>query len=200
MALDKYGTENDPYCYPGTNVLRNLLNIEDDEELAEAEEAMTELAVEDIEFSPPPYDLNYLQDIHRQVFEDIYEWAGEPRTIDMGKGDTRFCTWTRITPEADKQFKVLADANYFTDYDREALIQAVAELYIEINMTHPFREGNGRAQRILFEHIIINAGYEFDLEAINQEEWVAANIAGVMCDYDPMIAIFNRCVGDKFDE
>ena len=60
MALDKYGTGDDPYCYPGSNVLRNLLNIEDDEELAEAEAELTELAVGEIEFDAPPYDLDYL--------------------------------------------------------------------------------------------------------------------------------------------
>lgn len=86
MALDKYGTGDDPYCYPGSNVLKNLLNIEDDEELAEAEAELTELAVEEIEFDAPPYDLDYFQSLHRQVFEDVFEWAGELRSIDMSKG------------------------------------------------------------------------------------------------------------------
>ena len=67
MALDKYGTGDDPYCYPGSNVLQNLLNIEGDQELAEAETELTELAVEEIEFDAPPYDLDYLQSLHRQV-------------------------------------------------------------------------------------------------------------------------------------
>lgn len=103
MALDKYGTGDDPYCYTGSDVLRNLLNIEDSEELAEAEKEITLLAVQNIEFDSPPYDLEYLQNIHRQVFEDIYEWAGELRTIDMSKGGTRFCTCNRIVPEANKR-------------------------------------------------------------------------------------------------
>jgi cell filamentation protein len=64
-------------------------------------------------------------------------------------------------------------------------------------MLHPFREGNGRAQRILFEHIIINCGYEFDLETIEQKEWIEANIAGVGCDYTPMAKLFSRCIGSK---
>lgn len=66
-------------------------------------------------------------------------------------------------------------------------------------MAHPFREGNGRAQRILFEHIIINCGYEFDLENVTQNEWIAANIAGVDCNYTPMTAIFDRCIGQQFE-
>lgn len=200
MALDKYGTGDDPYCHPGSNVLQNLLNIEDHEELAEAEAELTVLAVEEIEFDSPPYDLNYFQSLHRQVFEDVYEWAGELRSIDMSKGTTRFCTCKRIAPEANKLFQHLADENYYEDYEREAFVAAIAELYIELNMVHPFREGNGRAQRLLFEHIIINAGFEFDLEGITQQEWVAANIAGVSCDYEPMTALFDRCIGASLND
>lgn len=200
MALDKYGTGDDPYCCPSSNVLRNLLNIEDDEELAEAEAELTELAVEEIEFDAPPYDLDYFQSLHRQVFEDVYEWAGELRSIDMSKGTTRFCTCKRIAPEANKLFRQLADENYYEGYKREAFVAAIAEFYIEMNMVHPFREGNGRAQRLLFEHIIINAGFEFDLEGIAQQEWVAANIAGVSCDYEPMTALFDRCIGASLND
>ena len=196
MTLDKYGTGDDPYCYPGSSVLRNLLNIEDDTELANAEQEITEFAVEGIDFEPPPYDFDYFRKIHRLIFEDIYEWAGKVRTIDMSKGDTRFCTCSRIAPETDKIFQAFAEADYYQHYDRENFVNAIAELYVELNMAHPFREGNGRAQRMLFEHIIINAGYEFDLESVTQPEWIDANIAGVACNYAPMIALFSRCVGD----
>jgi cell filamentation protein len=92
---------------------------------------------------------------------------------------------------------VLADANYFEDESREMLVAHAAQLYIELNMTHPFREGNGRAQRILFEHIIINCGYEFSLDDLTEEEWLQANIAGVNCNYEPMTNIFDRCIGSE---
>lgn len=65
-------------------------------------------------------------------------------------------------------------------------------------MIHPFRDGNGRAQRFLFEQIVINCCYEFDLSDVDRDEWVAANIAGVRCDYSPIIKIFDRCIGEKF--
>lgn len=200
MGLDKYGSGNDPYCYPNSDVLRNSLNIEDNTELEEAEKVLTEVAASQIEFKSPPYDLEYLKGIHHQLFEDLYEWAGELRTIDLSKGTTRFCNCNRITPEADKKFKELENADFFINHDRDNLVVAVAEFYIELNMVHPFREGNGRAQRILFEHIVINCGFEFDLESINQREWVDANIAGVICNYIPMAELFERCIGEKFVE
>ncbi|WP_444916319.1 Fic/DOC family protein [Microbulbifer sp. JMSA003] len=200
MTLDKYGTGNDPYCYHDSDVLINLLNIEDDEELAEVEARLTELAVEEIEFNPPPYKFEYFKAIHRQLFEDVYGWAGELRTIDISKGDTRFCTCSRVTAEANKLFQKLADADYYENHNRNTLVSEIAEFYIELNMIHPFREGNGRAQRILFEHIIINTSHEFNLESITRHEWIAANIAGVNCNYAPMSALFDRCIGPKLSE
>ena len=76
--VDKYATGQDPYCYPGTMVLRNRLGLLDDKALNEAERSLSEIAASEIEFSPPPYDLPAL---HRQLFGDLYEWAGELRTL-----------------------------------------------------------------------------------------------------------------------
>ncbi|KPB68023.1 Cell filamentation protein Fic [Pseudomonas ficuserectae] len=61
-------------------------------------------------------------------------------------------------------------------------------------MIHPFREGNGRVQRILFEHLALSAGYELDWATVSQEEWVRANIDGVNVNYGPMKDIFERIV------
>lgn len=199
MALDKYGTGQDPYSLGNSSVLINKLGITDEKELEEAEQQLTELAALDIDFCHPPYNLIYLRELHRKLFEDIYEWAGELRSIDLAKGDTRFCNCNRIVAEADKLFGALATDNYFEDDSREALVTHAAKFYVELNMTHPFREGNGRAQRILFEHLIINCGYEFSLGDITEEEWIQANIAGVSCHYEPMIKIFDRCVGNALE-
>jgi cell filamentation protein len=81
--------------------------------------------------------------------------------------------------------------------DREELIISVAALYGDMNMIHPFRNGNGRAQRILFEHIVINSGFEISWSHIDQEEWINANIASVNCDYSRLKTIFDRCIGDE---
>jgi cell filamentation protein len=199
MSLDKYGTGQDPYCLENSNTLINRLGIYSEKELQDVELQLTEIAALDIDFCPPPYDLNYLCELHRMLFGDIYTWAGDIRSIDISKGDTRFCNCNRIEAEANKQFEKLKEAGYFENDCRESLIAHTAELYIELNMTHPFREGNGRAQRILFEHIIINSGYEFSLDDVSENEWIQANIAGVDCNYDPMAKIFDRCIGDTLE-
>lgn len=84
--LDKYGVGQDPLCYPGTTVLRNRLDLTDDQALHDAERTLSEIAAGSIDFALPPYDLTYLQRIHRTLFEDVYEWAGELRTVDISKG------------------------------------------------------------------------------------------------------------------
>ncbi|MDT4853357.1 putative adenosine monophosphate-protein transferase fic [compost metagenome] len=193
--VDKYGVGQDPYCYPGTSVLRNRLGLTSDEALNEAERTFSAIAASEIEFIPPPYDLASLKRIHRQLFQDIYDWAGELRTVDISKGCTHFCNVTRIEPEAEKIFSRLANANWFEGLSRHDLVAAAAELFGDLNMTHPFRDGNGRAQRILFEFIIVNAGYELSWWEIEEGEWIQANINAVVCDYNALIRIFDRCIG-----
>lgn len=78
VKLDKYGAGQDPYCYPGTAILINKLNIKDDSALEIAERDLTEIAAETIDFSPPPYDFEFLKFLHQQLFEDVYSWAGAP--------------------------------------------------------------------------------------------------------------------------
>jgi cell filamentation protein len=198
--LDKYGVGQDPYCYPGTAQLRNLLNIQDSHILAQAERALSENAANTIEFSAPPYDLAYLQNIHRELFADLYDWAGELRTVDISKDDTHFCIVGRIEPEARKLFTALANANWFQELDRASLVTSVAELFGDLNVVHPFREGNGRAQRILFEHIIVNAGFSLSWWEVEMKEWTQANIDAVVCDYTALQQIFERCIGEQITE
>lgn len=190
--IDKYGTGQDPYCYPGSSILRNRFNIRDESILEEAEREITTIASNNILFSPPPYNFEYFKSIHRVLFARIYEWAGELRSIDISKDDTRFCVTNRIEPEADKLFKNLKAEDYFANLSDEQFAKAIAELYGDINMLHPFREGNGRAQRILFEHIALNAGYTIDWSIATTEQWKEANIRAVACDYQDLTDIIKH--------
>ncbi|MFV0889030.1 Fic/DOC family protein [Metapseudomonas otitidis] len=193
--VDKYGVGQDPYCYPGTSVLRNRLGLTDGDALSEAERTLSSIAASNIEFIAPPYDVVALKRIHQQLFRDVYDWAGELRTVDISKGNTHFCNVSRIEPEAEKIFHGLAQANWFEGFDRNHLVPAVAEAFGDLNMIHPFRDGNGRAQRILFEFIIINAGFELSWWAVDEHEWIRANIDAVVCDYGALTHIFDRCIG-----
>ena len=198
--MDKYGTEGDPACYPGSSTLINLLGIQDEKRLEEAEREISLFNAKEIEFKAPPYTLDYLCNIHNQLFSDIYAWAGEIRDIDISKGGTRFCNVSRILPEAKKLFSSLAKLNYLEDLSKADLVTHTAEFYGDINMLHPFRDGNGRAQRILFEHIIINAGYEISWGDVTIDEWIPANIASVNCNYSLLETLFRKCIGQPITD
>lgn len=192
--VDKYGTGDDPYTYKSSDVLINKFDIQDPRILEEAEKEFTELAALSINFKEPPYTFETLCDIHRTLFSDLFEWAGVIRTIDISKGTSRFCSCEFIERESNKLFSSLAKDSFLEGLERALFIKKLAEYYCDINVLHPFREGNGRAQRILFEHICINSGYNLNLSGISVKEWTDANILGYHCDCSAMEKIFDRCV------
>ena len=194
--MDKYGELGDSlYCYSGTSILKNKLNIRDEHILEQAELELSGLSSSLIDYAEPPYNLQYLQAIHTQLFGDLYEWSGQLRQIDISKGDTRFCTFSRIEIETNKLLNSLQQQNYFQGLELQYLIGELANLYCELNVIHPFREGNGRAQRIFFEHLIAYCGYGIDWSKINsKEQWVQANIEGFHLNLQPLIQTFESCI------
>lgn len=192
---DKYGAAHDKYCYPDSDVLINLLDIRDPGELAEAEaefSAERYRTYDPSQLSLSDFSFAHLQQLHHHLFQDLYEWAGRPRDVDISKGDTRFCTCMRIEPEATKLFRTipaLADCHS----DKE-LIEQIADLFCEMNLLHPFREGNGRVQRFFFEELLFTLGYEITWPKISRQEWINANIAGVHLNLEPLKVIFSQAI------
>lgn len=190
--MDKYDVSNDHYCYKGTATLRNKLKIHELCDLEVAERDITAVTIDNIHFKPPPYNLEYMKLLHHQLFSNLYDWAGELRNIDISKGGTHFCTSRRIVAESQKLFTSLQQENWLDKLQKEEFCDKLAEYYCEINMIHPFREGNGRVQRLFFEHLSLAAGYDLSWENIQPDEWVQANIDGVDVNYEPMKQIFMR--------
>jgi len=129
LSSDKYGDGQDPYCYPGTSVLKNRFDLRNDEDLREVELYISAKASEQLEFQSPPYSLDNLKVIHRTLFSDLYSWAGKIRTVKISKGGTQFCVPERIEPEASKIFAFMASASWFESRSRTALINSIAESY-----------------------------------------------------------------------
>lgn len=192
---DKYGVGHDNYCYPNSDVLVNLLNIRDSTLLDEAEAEFTAERYRTYEPSQQTlsdFSFEHLKHLHHHLFQDLFEWAGETRDVDISKGDTRFCTWTRIEPEAIKLFRTipaLADC-----HSHNEIVDRVADLYCELNLLHPFREGNGRVLRFFFEELLYTLGYDVSWPQISQQDWIDANIAGVNLDLSLLIMIFEQAI------
>jgi cell filamentation protein len=191
---DKYGASQDPYTLPNSSVLRNKLFIESEQELAAVEIQITELAALNIPYKNPPYDLKYWQSIHQQLFSRIYEWAGQLRSIVISKGGTNFGLPQGIEPQCDLVFGQLVKDKYLVDMPEHLFIQKLAEYYCELNACHPFRDGNGRAQRIMFEHIAWNCDHQLNFTGVSVEQWINANKHGMACNYQPMVEIMAKSV------
>lgn len=87
---------------------------------------------------------------------------------------------------------MLAQQNYFQGQDITHFVQLLADFFCEMNVVHPFRDGNGRALRLFCEVLALQAGYELSWRHISQQDWVNANIAGYEGDIAPLVVLFKK--------
>jgi cell filamentation protein len=175
--MAKYSGD-DRYTDPASGVLRNRLGIAD-AALLEATEADF-VAERSRELSRKPiagdFDLAHLQAIHRYLFGDVYEWAGELRTIDISKGGHLFAHYPHIQSAAVPIFRQLAQEKHLSGLGPEAFSERAAYYLGELNALHPFREGNGRAQREFISHLGRNTGYYIAWENMTRADMLQASI------------------------
>lgn len=184
------------YCYPGTYVLKNKLNILDENELKTAEREITSLRTAQALISKIEgnFDFKHLAKIHKFLFGDIYEWAGNIRTVNISKGN-QFCLCQFIQKQMDEIFQKLKNENYLKDYkDKSEVAKRLAFYLGEINSIHPFREGNGRAQRMFIEHLAAFLGYRMDFMKITSSEMLEASSRAFMLDYTLMEELLIRAL------
>lgn len=189
--IDDYGYEfaHDPkYCYPNSSVLRNKLNITNREELEEAERQIGFLRANELRQHQPDgsIDLDYLKLLHKKLFGDIYPWAGQFRTVNISKGNS-FCDYEYLESEGKRIFKELADENYLLGiHDKDKMADRLGYYLGELNVLHPFREGNGRTQRLIVSIIAERAGYRIKYSLSNRDEMIRASIDSFNGDYTSM--------------
>ena len=169
--MSRYDAD-DTYCYLGTDVLRNKAEITDANELDAYEGDLSTLRSIEILENPiaGQFDLAHLQRIHLALFQDIYGWAGKIRTVDISRGNSRFANVRFIESAANETFKKLARENWLKGLDADPLSKRLAHYLSEINALHPFREGNGRIQRIFISQLSQAAGYQLDYSDLEQEQ------------------------------
>ena len=169
--MSRYDAD-DTYCYPGTDVLRNKAEIIDVKELDAYEGELSTLRSIQILESPVPgkFDLAHLQLIHYSLFQDVYEWAGKIRTVDISRGHSRFANVRFIENSANTLFSKLEKENWLKALSAEPLSLRLAHYLSEINAIHPFREGNGRVQRLFLSQLTEAAGYHLDYSDLQQEQ------------------------------
>jgi cell filamentation protein len=185
----------DPYLDLRTGVLRNRLGLTDSVALAAAEADFTAARLAGLELQPVPggYDLTHLQAFHWHVFGDVYPWAGQLRTVALGKGRL-FCPPAELEDRGAALFGALAGDGHLRGHDRTGLVAGLAELLAGINALHPFREGNGRTQRAFLAQLARDAGHRIRWAALDRGENVQASVAAHEGDLAPMRAMLDRLV------
>ena len=163
-------------CYPGTTVLVNKFDLHTQRELN---------AVESVE---------HYKVIHRHLFGELYDWAGQVRMVNLSKKGTQFCPVEEIPRVSAAIFKRLAQNNLLCGLARNDFIAALVDLYQRTNELHPFREGNGRTQRVFLSQLAENAGYDLDFTAVDPDELMIATIYAAQGIEAPLQQAFEKII------
>lgn len=180
-----YTAEQDPLCYPGTTVLKNKLDLHSQAELDEFELAVS-LTRADEPWPSGTLDYDHYRALHHHLFQDVYEWAGRPRTIRIGKEGNWFCYPEYIAQHMQDIFRELKQTSYLVGLPRNEFAEQAAHVLAEINAVHPFREGNGRTQLALLSILTENAGLSFDDDALDRDRVIQAMVDSFSGDEQPL--------------
>ena len=131
--------------------------------------------------------------IHKFIFEDIYSFAGKIRKEQISKADTMFYPPNLIDRELDKVFTKIKEKNMLKETDEEKVFDNLAYVMAELNIIHPFREGNGRSIREFIRLMAKRMGYDLNWGNVDKEELLEASILSVD-NYKVLIGILEACV------
>ncbi|MDE5649127.1 MAG: Fic family protein [Oscillospiraceae bacterium] len=183
-------------CYPGSTVLVNKFGLTDQNKLDIVERQIVLLKGAEIERNAvfENVDFNYYKSIHKHLFEDIYDWAGTVRTINISKKGTVFSKHDNIEEIGQLKFKRLVGLSYLNNMDEITFFNELTELYNELNMLHPFREGNGRTLRLFITLLVRNTGRDISFADCDNDLLMIATIKAAQGDLSLLKSIFESIV------
>lgn len=184
--MGKYNEQdNDDYL-----LKHNLLGVDSYLELERVESFVFSLRATSFErgnFMLHYFNLEELKKLHHYLFQDIYPFAGEFRDVQLMKGNTRFCQVQFLNDYAFHLFHEIKEEPSWQSLDEAA--ERLAYFKSELNMLHPFREGNGRTIRIFLRAFAMKQGIEWSYEKIENEEYLKAMVQSVI-DVEPLRKLF----------
>lgn len=189
---------SDPYLYPDTTVLKNLRGLTDPQELAAFEARNTHRRLAEWLESPlsGPFDTAHLKAIHCFIFQDVFEWAGQFRSVDISKGGHLFGRAAFLETALEQIFEKLADESHLAGLDEADFAQRAGYYLGELNAAHPFREGNGRTQREFIRELGLKAGHYIDWRGTTAEKMIeASRLSHVTGDAALFAKIIGKCIG-----
>lgn len=186
-------------CYENTSVLINRFNIKDENALNIIEQSITSTMIAKVmlEISFNDVDFNFYKMLHKFVFSDIYEWAGKVRNVDMSKKGTDFCPKEKIEERGNKIFARLKNNAFLSKYSDDEFILEFTDLYCDLNYLHPFREGNGRIQRLFLSMLIKHIGKTLNFAEIDKDLLIIATIKSVSGDVFMLRDVFKEHIKNR---
>lgn len=192
---DLYEARNSIYCYKDSDVLVNKFNIHDNKKLEEIERKIVLAKLYELRQNHQigNFNISHFVGIHKFLFEDIYPFAGLFRNENIAKGNFSFAEWEYIEDELKKLLDKLKEENYLQNLDRDTFIKRLSYYMAELNVLHPFREGNGRTIREFIRQLAYKNGYVLNLKNINPKEMLHACIRSVV-DTTQLENIISECL------
>jgi cell filamentation protein len=177
----QYLDHDNSYIDPETGVMRNKVGIDDDRLLMAFEGLKVSARLEELCTKPIRIESSEtLLDIHRHLFQDVYDWAGKVRTVEISKSGTQFFSlgyFHRAFPFIDS---LIAQYRRIGSDDKPALAYKLAEILDTVNYLHPFREGNGRTQREFLRLMALERGIELNLNPPDNADIYERYMAGTV--------------------
>ncbi len=189
-----YDAISDPYCYPGTTVLKNIPDLRNQASLDDFEAARTAIRSE----QPLPagrLSVTQYRAIHKHLFRDIYPWAGQFRTVRISKDGSDFCYPEHIATEMSRLFGELREQHFLRDLLATDFSIQAAHFLSTLNAIHPFREGNGRTQLVFLALLARQAGHPLNLDRLAPKPFLAAMIASFKGNESLLIAELDKLIG-----
>jgi cell filamentation protein len=194
--VNESGTFEDPYCLTN-GCLRNRLGITDSNRLLSLEARI--VSARDVEIAtetlPGEYNLEHYRRFHFELFKDVYEWAGQIRTVNISKDGTSFCSWQYVAEQVSAVLRELEQDSWLVGRVRASFLDRLAYYYGELNARHPFREGNGRTLRAFLRQLSAAAGWRLDWSALRRDDNISASRRSFLtAEYDQLIEVLDPVV------
>ena len=195
-----YEARNSIYCYPNSEVLINKLDLKTENQLEKAEKMIVLVKLYDLRQGKIKgnFDKAHFISIHKYLFEDLYSFAGKFRTENIAKNSFSFAEWGYIESELDRVLLKLKDGNLLEGLNKEDLAKRLSFYMSELNVLHPFREGNGRVIREFIRELALRNGYIIDYTKTTTQELLDAMKISVI-DETNLSGIIYKCLEKKND-
>ena len=195
-----YEARNSIYCYPNSNVLINKLDLKNAKRLEKAEKMIVLAKLYDLRQGKIKgnFDKAHFISIHKYLFEDLYPFAGEFRKENIAKDSFSFAEWEFIESELDRLLIKLKEENYLNGLKQEDMAKRLSFYMSELNVLHPFREGNGRVIREFIRELAFKNEYIIAYTKTTSQELLDAMKISVVDETD-LAGIIYKCLEKRND-